>query len=62
MIQGRSQVDNIGTLTSEKNQAKRIAKQLGYGSEVVSRINSASTEREIYRIMRNAREQKIMLG
>jgi hypothetical protein len=60
MITGRSHVDNIGTLEKEKKQASSIAKQLGYGKEVVRRIQNAKSEREIYCIMRNTREQKIM--
>lgn len=39
-----------------KKQAVRAAKELGYSMEVQERLNKATTENEICRIMNNARK------
>ena len=47
--------ENI-TMSKAKYDAIRIAKQLGYDSNVIERIKKAQTEIEITRIMKTARE------
>ena len=43
-------------MSKAKYDAIRIAKQLGYDSNVIERIKKAQTEIEITRIMKTARE------
>ena len=38
-----------------KKQAVRVAKELGYSPEVQKRLDKATSDAEIYRIMNNAR-------
>lgn len=40
-----------------KYDAIRIAKQLCYKADVITRIQNAKTEGEIYRILKTAREE-----
>lgn len=41
----------------EKNDAIRIAKQLCYKAEIISRIQNAKSESEITRLLKTAREE-----
>lgn len=43
-------------MTKAKYDAIRIAKQLGYNSNIIERIKNAKSEIEITRIMKTARE------
>jgi hypothetical protein len=47
--------ENI-TMAKAKYDAIRIAKQLGYNSNIIERIKNATSEIEITRIMKTARE------
>lgn len=44
-------------LSSAKKEAKKAAKGLGYGDNVIDAISNATSESEVTRIMRNARKR-----
>lgn len=44
-------------MSKVKYDAVRIAKQLCYKPEIITRIQNAKTESEIYRILKTAREE-----
>lgn len=46
------------SLATYRSQSIKIAKDLGYGSTVISDIKSAKNESEITRILKTARENK----
>ena len=43
-------------MSKVKHDAIRIAKQLCYKPEIITRIKNAETENEVYRILKMARE------
>ena len=45
-------------LQTYQREARKAAKDLGYGKKVIERINEAKTEGEIQRIMIKARKEK----
>ena len=45
-------------LQKAKKEAKKAAKGLFYGSDVIEKINKAKSEAEVSRIMRTARKSK----
>lgn len=44
-------------LSSAKKEAKKAAKGLGYGDNVIDAISNAKSESEVTRIMQNARKR-----
>lgn len=51
--------DSTDILSREKKDAKKAARQLRYSSDVIERIDKATSSCEIDRIMKTAREGKI---